>query len=106
MSLKLILRIIGVCFAVTAITIVSVKIYTNVDLLSMPSEEIKYLSHDPLSMYIKNGQNKSIIEKIVYSFKAPWFWELTIFSFFYYFIPMVFASSMLLYWEKKDQSKT
>ena len=106
MTLKIIIRILVVCFAVTATAMFLTKVYGNVSLLSMPSEQIKYLGSDELSMYIKNGQNKSFIDEIIYSFNAPWFWEFTVITFFSLFIPMVIASSILIFGERYYQRKT
>ena len=83
--------------------------YTNFDLLNLPpleNEQIKALGNDELAVYVKAGENKSFIEKIIFSFEAPWFWEFTIISFVYLFIPMLFGCSVLVYWEKRNQRKT
>lgn len=72
----------------------------------MPPEQIKYLGSDVLSMYIKNGQNLSFFEQIIYSFNSPWFWDNFALGFFTLFIPMVIASSILVFGECYYQTKT
>jgi len=104
MYLKTIIRILVVCFVVTTATLIITKIYGGVSLLSMPEVEMKYLGSDELSMYIKNGQNKSLIGKIVYSFKVPWYWDYIGLAFFSLFIPMVIASGILVFRERHYQT--
>ena len=72
----------------------------------MPPEQIKYLGSDELSMYIKNGQNLSFMEEIIYSFNSPWFGDDFTLFFFLLFIPMLIASSILVFGERYYQTKT
>ena len=72
----------------------------------MPPEQIKYLGSDELSMYIKNGQDLSFIEKIIYSFNSPWFGDDFLLFFFLLFTPMLIASSILVFGERYYQTKT
>ncbi len=106
MLYRRIISILLVCFVVTVATFFVIQIYGGVSLLSMPPEQIKYLGSDELSMYIKNGQNLSFVQKIIYSFNSPWFGEEFTLFFFSLFIPMVIASSILVFGERYYQTKT
>ena len=106
MALRKLISILLVCSVVTIATIFVTQIYGGISLLSMPPEQIKYLGSDELSMYIKDGQNLSFIEEIIYSFNSPWFGDDFALFFFSLFIPMVIASSILVFGERYYQAKT
>ena len=106
MNIRKIISILLVCSVVTITNNFITSIYGGMSLLSMPEEQIKYLGSDVLSMYIKNGQNLSFIEEIVYSFNSPWFWNDFALFFFALFVPMVIASSILVFGERYYQTKT